>query len=55
MVGIWKCVVLKMFKKQVSNFTVVICCPHAVFTHFKTKIYSKFFPTLATTTKKYVK
>ena len=27
-----------------NNFHVVICCLHAVFSRFKTKIYSIFFP-----------
>ena len=36
-----------------NNFAVVICCLHAVFVYFKTKIYSKFFrvsTTIVTTT-----
>ena len=35
----------------VKYFYYVICCLHAVFARFKTKLYSKYFRFLATTTR----
>ena len=37
-----------------NKLNAVSCCVHAVFARFKTKIYSKFFRFLATTTEKQV-